>query len=390
MKRSKLSRFEDLVSRVQACRSCPRMSGRTKVLGFSNGSIESRLIFVAEAPGRNGADKYGVPLYGDKTGDNFEFFLAAAGINRGQIFITNAVLCNPRATNGNNDSPSAQEISNCSQFLNETHSIVEPEYVISLGATALRALMLIEPHQVQSETVKAGDIADILKAIESMVEAQVFQTHPEVKKDQIVIGFTNIRAASVDLQFYSAYNKIAESSFQELGHAIELNKFTGLPGPSFKAVIAVSAFSRKYKCDAEIVHQNKKRTVLAKITPDTKIEQPSPLRGETTIYAKVVRVGGKEPKVEVETVDGYTLYCDAPLEVVTNLGSKLYQVVGLMGIAKWDQGLNNIEEFSIKDVTQYQKVSFKRAMDELAEATKQYYSDVSDVSKYISDLRGHD
>ncbi len=243
---------------------------------------------------------------------------------------------------------------------------------------------------VRPETVKAGDIAEILKSIESMVESQVFEAYPELKKDQIIVGFTEIRATSVDLQFSSPYNEIAKSSIKELGQAIINNDFYKLPGPSFKTGVAVSAFSRKYRCDAELIHYNGERTILAVITPETRIEQPAPLKGETTIYAKVVRVGGKEPKVELETVDGITLFCDAPLDVVTRLGNKLYKIVGLVGIAKWDYELKNIEDFSIKDITDYEKVPFKQAMDELARATGQYYSEVSDVEQYVSKLRGND
>lgn len=247
-----------------------------------------------------------------------------------------------------------------------------------------------ENKSIRPETVKAGDIADILKAIESMVESQVFQTYPEAKREQVIVGFTNIRAASVDLQFYSPYENVAKSSFQQLGQAIEANNFSGLSKPSFKAALAVSEFSRKYQCDAEFIHQNEERTLLAKITPNTRIEQPATLRGETTVYAKVVRVGGKEPKVEIETVDGLTLFCDAPLDAVTRLGSKLYQIVGLVGVARWDYTLSKIEEFSIKDVTEYEKVPFKQAMDELASVTQQYYSKISDVEQYISEIRGSD
>jgi hypothetical protein len=243
---------------------------------------------------------------------------------------------------------------------------------------------------VRPETVKAGDIADILTAIEAMVEFKVSKTIQQVKKDQVIIGFTNIRASSVDLQFYSPYKSAAKDSFEELGQAINTNNFSKLSIPSFKAGAIVSAFARKYKCDAEFIHQNSKRIVLAKITPNTKVERPSTLKGETTVYAKVVRVGGKEPKVEIETVDGFTLFCEAPIEIVTRLGGKLYQVVGLIGIAKWDYGLNNIEEFSIKDVTDYQRIPFKQAIDELSKITKEYYSDISDVKQYVSDLRGID
>lgn len=245
-----------------------------------------------------------------------------------------------------------------------------------------------ENKDVRPETVKAGDIAEVIKTVESMVESKVLKNFPDIKRDKVVIGFTNIRASSVDLQFYSPYKDTAKSSFQEIGQAINNNNYSSLPEPSFKACGIISAFSKKYKCNAEFIHQNGKKIVLAKITQNTKIERPRPLKGETTVYAKVIRVGGKEPKVEIETVDNITLYCDAPFDVTKKLGTKLYQIVGLVGIAQWDFSLNNIESFSIKEITEYEKIPFKQAMDELSNVTREYYSNITDVDQYISELRG--
>lgn len=148
MARSKQSLFSDLIARVQHCNLCPRMQHRKKVLGASNGNIDSPVVFIAEAPGRLGADKFGIPLYGDQTGRNFAILIANAGIRRESIFITNAILCNPRKPDGNNDSPTLSEIRNCSQYLKETLEIVNPKYVVPLGAAALAALNIIKPHQV--------------------------------------------------------------------------------------------------------------------------------------------------------------------------------------------------------------------------------------------------
>jgi len=241
---------------------------------------------------------------------------------------------------------------------------------------------------VRPETVKAGDIADILQTIESMVESKVFLANPQVKKDQIIVGFTNIRASSVDLQFYSPFKEITKNSFQDIGIAIKNKDFSTLPIPAYKTCNVISSFSKKYKCNAEFVHQNGRKIVLAVITPNTQIQKPPSLRGETTIYAKVVRVGGKEPKVEIETIDGITLFCDASLDVTTKLGTKLYQTVGLAGIAKWDYALNNVEEFSIKDVTEYERIPIKQTINELAKIASEYYTNITDVNKYISELRG--
>lgn len=143
------NRFADLIESVQHCNLCPRLFERTKVLSGANGNINSKVLFVAEAPGRFGADKTGVPLCGDRTGDNFEKLLGNIGWQREQVFITNAVLCNPREEKGNNATPTSEEISNCSLYLEMVIALVQPDVVVTLGNTALTALELIFPHGVQ-------------------------------------------------------------------------------------------------------------------------------------------------------------------------------------------------------------------------------------------------
>ena len=149
MAQSKQALFADLIARVQHCNLCPRMQHRKRVLGFANGNLYSTVVFIAEAPGRLGADKFGIPLYGDQAGRNFEMLIANAGLNRESIFVTNAVLCNPRTPDGNNDSPTQAEICNCSQYLRETLEIIKPKYVVPMGAAALAALNAIKPHQIK-------------------------------------------------------------------------------------------------------------------------------------------------------------------------------------------------------------------------------------------------
>jgi uracil-DNA glycosylase len=124
------------------------MEGRTRALGSGNGPLKATVLFVAEAPGRFGADRTGVPLSGDQSGRNFDAFLASAGIDRAEVFITNAVLCNPRQTGGLNDRPRTAEIRNCSQHLRAQIDLLDPRWVVSLGRTALDALTLIEPHDL--------------------------------------------------------------------------------------------------------------------------------------------------------------------------------------------------------------------------------------------------
>jgi uracil-DNA glycosylase family 4 len=145
---NKRRKFEMLVENANRCNLCARMRGRIKVLSGKNGNIDSKVLFIGEAPGRLGADRTGIPFYGDQAGRNFERLLQFTGLTRQQIFITNAVLCNPRDEKGNNTAPNREEVRNCSLHLSILIDIIEPEVIVTLGQCALRSLHIIEAHQI--------------------------------------------------------------------------------------------------------------------------------------------------------------------------------------------------------------------------------------------------
>lgn len=138
--------FAELVECVRSCRSCARMDSVQRVLGWGNGPLNPKVMFVGEAPGRLGAEQTGLPFHGDVAGHNFEKLLSASGLSRNEVFITNAVLCNPQKEDGTNDTPTRTEITNCARHLEAQIKLVEPKIVAPLGAKALAALQLIEPH----------------------------------------------------------------------------------------------------------------------------------------------------------------------------------------------------------------------------------------------------
>lgn len=138
--------FRELVDRVQRCRRCQTMAGRRRVFGPANGSIEAKVLVVAEAPGRLGGERTGVPLSADQTGRNFTRLLALSGWRREELFVTNAVLCNPQDAAGRNRPPSAVESANCLPHLAATLALLNPLLVLALGQRALAALDRIEPH----------------------------------------------------------------------------------------------------------------------------------------------------------------------------------------------------------------------------------------------------
>ncbi len=118
------------------------------VLSEANGPLDADVLFVAEAPGRLGAARTGLPLTSDVAGRRFASFLAEADLRRERVFVTNALLCNPLTAGGLNRRPTRSEVNECNRFLREQLRLVRAPIVVALGSVALDALRLIEPHDL--------------------------------------------------------------------------------------------------------------------------------------------------------------------------------------------------------------------------------------------------
>ena len=141
--------FAALAAEAAACRRCPAMCGRAAVLSERNGdAAAARVMFVGEAPGRQGGDRTRVPFSGDQSGRNFQRYIDSIGLARSDLFITNAVLCNPRKGSGANRRPTNSEIANCSEYLRRLVELIDPAVIVTMGRVALEALGRVAPHEL--------------------------------------------------------------------------------------------------------------------------------------------------------------------------------------------------------------------------------------------------
>ncbi|HEV3125126.1 MAG TPA: uracil-DNA glycosylase [Candidatus Dormibacteraeota bacterium] len=121
------------------------MAGRRRVLGVANGRTDAGIVIVGLAPGRLGAERTGVPFSGDRSGAMLDSLLARVHLTRRDVFITNAVLCNPQDAAGRNAPPAAAELRRCRDHLAATIAAVDPSLIIALGHTAFAAVLATAP-----------------------------------------------------------------------------------------------------------------------------------------------------------------------------------------------------------------------------------------------------
>jgi DNA polymerase len=122
-----------LMSLKSKAEKCKRLYDSTNLV-FGVGPATAKVILVGEAPGYQ-EDKQGVPFVG-AAGKNLNEHLEAAGLRRGEVYITNVVKARPP---GNRD-PTDEEIEACRPFLEGEISAIKPKLVVALGRIAAKEL----------------------------------------------------------------------------------------------------------------------------------------------------------------------------------------------------------------------------------------------------------
>jgi DNA polymerase len=123
------------------CRGCELYKNATQTV-FGEGPADAKLFFVGEQPGDQ-EDRAGHPFVGG-AGRIFDAALADAGIDRSQVYVTNAVKhfkWEPRGKRRIHKKPSAREIAACRPWLEAEIRTIHPRIIVCLGATAAQSLL---------------------------------------------------------------------------------------------------------------------------------------------------------------------------------------------------------------------------------------------------------
>jgi DNA polymerase len=123
------------------CRACPLWKDATQTV-FGEGPARAKVVLVGEQPGDR-EDREGHPFVGP-AGRVLDDALADAGIDRKQVYLTNAVKHFKWTARGKrriHQKPNAEEIAACRPWLDAELAAVTPEVLVALGATAAQALL---------------------------------------------------------------------------------------------------------------------------------------------------------------------------------------------------------------------------------------------------------
>lgn len=138
MSNKKAQKIEDMKGEILNLKNSPLYNYRVKnnylpVVG--EGSLDAKIMFVGEAPGRNEA-KTGKPFCGT-AGKVLDILLNHINLKREQIYITNIVNDRPQE----NRDPTKEEIEVYGPFLDRQIEIIQPKVIATLGRYSMDYVM---------------------------------------------------------------------------------------------------------------------------------------------------------------------------------------------------------------------------------------------------------
>lgn len=109
---------------------CPNLAQTATQIVMGEGSLDAKIVFVGEAPGKN-EDISGTPFVG-RAGKILDENLKTIGLERKDVFITNIVKYRPP----NNRDPKPQEIDDFMPYLIREIELINPVLIAPLGRHA--------------------------------------------------------------------------------------------------------------------------------------------------------------------------------------------------------------------------------------------------------------
>ena len=130
-----------LAAAAQECKACPLYKDATQAV-FGEGPATAQLVLVGEQPG-DAEDRAGHPFVGP-AGGVLDRALEGAGIDRKQVYLTNAVKhfkWEPRGKWRIHMKPRVSEIKACQPWLEAELTRIKPDVIVCLGTSAVHALL---------------------------------------------------------------------------------------------------------------------------------------------------------------------------------------------------------------------------------------------------------
>ncbi|MBT4129685.1 MAG: hypothetical protein HOE44_03075 [Candidatus Marinimicrobia bacterium] len=136
--------LKEVFCEAKACDKCyPGKDIYVPLPDSKNSDDKADIIFINERPGRIGTGESGYVSFdnNDPSAIFFKECFEHAGLDRSNVFITNACLCHPNFEGYTDTAPKVSEMKNCHYWLEKQLEIAQPKLIVTVGRVALESTL---------------------------------------------------------------------------------------------------------------------------------------------------------------------------------------------------------------------------------------------------------
>ena len=236
---------------------------------------------------------------------------------------------------------------------------------------------------VKPEAVSLRRLFAILRNLECAVHAMADESETPQP-----ISLVGVSEGSENLTV--AVGESSVPSYRNLTDCIRARSFDRLPSQCLNALrnltaeIAQEEWKLVFKGRPDL---GVRRATLSKRV-SVPLPEPSVITGSTTVYGTLLVAGGARPHLLIRLHSGGTLKVSVEASVVRELCARVYEDVGISGVATWDPDKDyRIEHFEFTAVLPYRQTGIADAFDSLRDIAHGNW-DGRSVEEYMQEIRG--
>ncbi len=247
-----------------------------------------------------------------------------------------------------------------------------------------RLQLVLSGNGVSYQTLPAGELGALIIDLEQAI-LQTGQQHSDQAAG--VVSLSEIGPGSAKLSLALQGSALLGATLVAV--AVANAKFDELPTGAHAALYNI--FRRLVSHSWSLAWKPSKTlqvppAVISRENPIPAAPAPRDVRGTSTVYGRLVRVGGESPKAQVKLDSGLMLFVDLDESQACELGHRLYQEIGLQGEAVWNGETLEMTSFSVRRVLTYRRSDVVHAFEQLAAAAGRRWEGVN-AAKYVRSLR---
>jgi hypothetical protein len=266
-------------------------------------------------------------------------------------------------------------------------------FPLALGAINKREGKMTPPNSftlkitneaISLESLRLKDLSDLLILTYRIIE----ETDSNQSSELSSISLVSLQPGCVQLEFRPHNPDTVFPIIAQISESLNSKDFTKIPQKQIEIIQDFQRMSKRLDSSLEFGLLNGNHKVLSCIAPDEEYIFPRIISGATTIFGKVLNVGGSDPKVRIILPNNSKISCDTSEEIAKKLGSHLYEWVGLDGEAKWNTSDYSLVSFKINSLNEYIDTNVETAFSQISQTFGEYFDQIEDANKFVEDIRG--